>query len=441
MAPMSKEERLKHKRELMKALLTEDENNVRSFFEEEYDVWTEIKFFLSALTPDQQSQVLHGDSVSIDLKAASPEATALFHQYYSVFGPHESSQDGGQLKPEPTSVSYFLAAPNRSRDQLIPLIGLSLSSNGNGGTGNLGTGILEFGVKEAIRRAWFLPGDRRSDPIEKTLVKESNDTDSIRSQKVRNEHTAAMISEHPHPGMSEEVRERMLASMRSSLDTPSALYKLGAGSITPIVAVLPSGGQDSLVSPVGRSVGDFVHGVDNRAQRHFCKWRNGVLLTNYPFWFVQPAVGIPYSELSKIRPDKSGITPLSKWVEFMHGISDDEAEWFGKNYGVQDIKSLRECMGFLYLFPAAASADGVTIDQNTVHTLVSLRMLPQGRDYSPDGTLVRVTEAPDAASRGVSRHLSVELFDKDRNRWLVMNSNFEFPAQIEAITAPAKTQK
>ena len=412
LAPMKMEERKRYRATLKKALYLDDDKMVAFFFESE-GFWNQANFFFGALSLDQQDAVLeHNGVVTVSLKTLPHDVYDLFHLTFLASNSGTRTPEGTVVPdPEPESVQFFRSSPNRPHEQLAPMIEIVEVSSA---LSWMGTGHLEPGIRNAIKHAWMLPGDSATDPIVQTLVKEPTETEWSRRQKEKIQ------------AEEEKVRKFLGARVQNRpvgfLGTPLGftLIQLAQGSDTPLLAMLPTEGQSRYSTPVGKLVQLFLDDLEGNQKEYIYKWRNGVLLVSDPFWFAEPVSVLPFSVLRSLHPDKVGHIPLIALSNLMRDISDDQAQWFAAETGLQNFKQLRPCLLLVANNPGVLQPAGISLDDATARYLQSVAF-PRSVPASDAPMQLRVREEMTKDFPSVSSFLNLEAYDTEQKKWALLN--------------------
>jgi len=111
-------------------------------------------------------------------------------------------------------------------------------------------------------------------------------------------------------------------------------------------------------------VSQFLLHFEGPTKEHFYKWHDGVLLVSYPEWFTQRTDAVPYFILSNLKPDPHRQVRVADWIKFMRLISDDQADWFAKVYGIDGISSFRAIILLMDGYPGLSGTNSVVLDQS-----------------------------------------------------------------------------
>ncbi len=429
LAPMTMSQRYLHRLEVKRALYMEDDEMVDALFQNDR-FWTEANFFFEALSLAQQEAVMRGATIEVELKSLPPETYALYHKIYIESDTKVGGADGVLRQiPELDVVKVMGTGPNAKQANLSPMIEVNDASGAK--LSFMGTGHLQFGIRDAIKNMWTLPNDSLDDPVGQAIVKEPKQTDEIRGElqtitaqdKFVLEHSsAAFVAQHP----------------LGTLGTPLGftLAEVAQGSSVPVVAMLPANDQRRFGSPVGKTVQSYMRVLEGkRFKTYFFKWCDGVLLVNTPDWFIDPVQVIPSSLWASLHPDKNGHVPVLELANLMNKTSEDQAQWFAKEVKMQHFELLRLCLLQLANEPRLLSNQGVILEPETAKCIV-----PSNIQMPTDPhTRYRMRELENGPGEGNTTRLRVEALSPEQEQWQVL-SVLQLPQYVPA-SAPAKAAR
>ena len=217
--------------------------------------------------------------------------------------------------------------------------------------------------------------------------------------------------------------------MRGGLNLETRLEQLARGGSVPVVAVLPArnpnafGSQNSFSTPAGKPVQEFLDHLERNDKHQIYKWREGVLLVNYPFWFTESNSAIPYSLLSRVHPGKMGQAPLRDWIALMSKISDDQANWFAATYQYSgDMKQLRPMLLLIDQYPHIMETTGSNVDGEKLTHLWAASSPPRseiGIRRTEIACEIRMDDP--AVLHGSTLFLHLEWRDDAAAKWVTIN--------------------
>ena len=424
LTPMAMDERKAHKSDLKKALLVDDDTLVDGLFNEPL-FWTEASLFLSVMSPDQQADVLTGKSVSVTMNSLSQDAHCLYEQAFKDRVISTTNADGTETRlPPPEAILFVPMAPSVARKRLAPAVFMDL---GPVSMSWMGTGSLEVGVRDAIKHAWMLPGDRTTDGASTVVVHEPTATTTLRNDQAVAAAALERFRNNSLPGIPERNREMILAGLVANLAAGPRLEELSLGSGTPVLAMLPSNDNHGYATPVGATVQGFLDRFASRSQDHFYKWRDGVLLISHPFWFTDPNSAISYYVLKMLLPDQHGRVPLRVWADFIGRISDDQAEWFAAAYGVDSMPKVTTCLRVINAIPAVLQKEGAPMTPEAMRLLISASILPRDLQATNGPYRLRMREPLHQQGVPSANGIAVEITGGSIEQWRAV-ALFQLPS-------------
>ncbi len=405
LAPLTMDERRLHKDDLKKALFLDDGPMIDFYFENE-SFWNEANFFCRALNREQQQAILEGKSITVVLNTLPHDVYNFYHQAYLQMDPKERDETGKMIPvPEPLSVQFSPSYPDHRQERLAPAI---LVSDSMGAVSWMGTGCLEFGVRDAIKKAWLLPSDRASDAASNKVVESTPETEGQKQEREADEALLRRLTP-----------DSLFPNRRKGLKLDTDLQQLASGTSTPLLAILHDQ-LNSDASPVGKPMQQFLDRLEGNFKTYMVKWDQGMLLVAYPEWFTDTTPAIPYSLLHNLHPDKHGEVPLTELLSLMHHLSDDQAVWFAAKQNISNLSQLRPCLLFAVENPRVLMSDGLVIDDETLRTLQSASIIPSNSQLSTqDGRIRLKQEMSDVP--GVASTIRVEWNDIKLRTWKLLN--------------------
>jgi hypothetical protein len=412
MAPMPMEERKKHRETLKKALYLEDDDEMVAFFFEDEAFWNQANFFFGALSSAQQQAVLEGNNVSVALKTLPSAVYDFYHQAYLQQDLQTRDEFGNTVPvPEPENVQIYRSDPNTSQGRLAPVI---FATDRKGALTWMGSGDLEFGVRDAIKKAWVLPGDSTTDPASHMIVGATQETDDMRREREATKTYLDQLSSN----LPAEFQNRPARPI--ALNLAYTLQQVAQGTSTPVLAILPDR-PASYGSPVGKPVQQLLDRMDKHYKAYFYKWRNGALLISYPEWFTEPNAAIPFSLLRQLHPDRRGAVPVLDLARFMHQISDDQAQWFDANHNINGLRIHRPCLLYIAENPRVLQPEGIVIEDQALQYLQSISVVPKNNNLSAQAGRIRLQEEQIPNLPDIASYIRVEWYSGEPRTWKLLN--------------------
>ena len=411
LAPMTMAQRSMHRYELQKALHTEDTALIDSLFQNE-EFWTETKFFVGALTPDQQDAVLHGSTVAVDIKSLPPDIYAHYHQSYVFFNVHTSGSDGVLYKvPEAQTVKFIPSRPNAAQKTVAPMISVT---NATGAAYSwMGTGHLEAGIRDALKQLWMLPGDSAADPAGEALVKQPVFDEILAAEKQKAvDKIQAMLDLAP-----QDFPVRQISAQNGG-PLGLTLKELARGADVPLLALLPTADNTFFRSAVGKQVQPYMTSLEGgNHKNYFFKWRDGVLLVNTPEWFVTVQEPVPASAWVQIHPDSNGHVSIKELAALFKQLTRGQFAWLASEIGLRDPVGLRDCVLLAASEPALMAVNGERVPA------AILQPFGLPIELTPNADMVQARIRVDSKEGDPTlRFVQLEVYSSAQNRWLVITS-------------------
>lgn len=403
--------------ELKRVLHIDDDEQLDFHFRSEA-FWNEAKIFFGSLTENQQSSVLNGGSASVSWSALSPNIQRLYHQNWDISWDDARKEDASIQPPprpaDPERLTFRRAGTDLRQDFFSPRIDIVLPDNAESW---LGTGHIEVGIRDALKAAWMLPGDTLLSSRRNAVITEPKETEESRTELQKLQEDADTI-------------RRLFPQRPGHLPQPHgiplklALSQLAEGASVPVFALVPAKFEQNFYSPIGKRVLEFIDPMEHHGRRYFCKWRNDVLLLIAPGWFAEATDPVPFHLLRGLQADASGYVPILDLARFYSRLSEDQARWFGEEYGVEDSNRLRACLTVVARYPGSLRPGGVGLDADT---LEPLSRAVNSRESGIDKTVYRFARLKPRSVVNPVAHtttllLDIELFETARGRWLPVTS-------------------
>ncbi len=291
---LSPEEQDKQKSLYSKAMLQKSDEIANSYLDaRKTGLISRMKVMLELLDDQGIDAVLDGGAVTLPLAKLSETQKASMLQFYDQY--HlEFTQNGVPVlppSPEPTSMTIYSIRSRGSKKDVMPNILLSVGESG--ALTCLGPGV-SGGFIQSLGRAWILPGDLQSHPLEETLIPDA---------KIENK----TIEVKEHSAQDAKRHNPVDADYERRLTETSILTKI------PIIAVLNQEVRQSYVEPANKTtVKKFLDTTEGRSSIKIHKWRKGILLISTPDWMMSQDSIIPVNLMKKMqtllyRPSKEGL--------------------------------------------------------------------------------------------------------------------------------------
>jgi len=356
MCNMTPKERQANAHQLAQAMLAENDDKVRYYVNDSKsadDYWAMIRAFATALTPDQQAQLLQGGTISLPLNSLDANTQATLR---ASIGHNYTESNGVRIEePPPDTVRFSFGQHDignkydtDSKQHLIRQLFIGV---GNAHSFVSGTylGGMQLGLKNRVLGRWILPGDLLHAATEKQVLSTLPDL------------PAASLWQHVAPF------DRLLT-------------QLAAAQSVSYIGVAPEDPNNQVDLPFGKSVELCLEEL-RRSTGVMHKWRDGVLLFNYSVWFYGDEAQYPYAVVKQLRESKQRHigTPLT-----LPEIADDvitlslvQMKRLAKEFPqIKDNRIKRPIFVFYKKYPGTLSEEGLTADLNMVAMLKELKLMP-----------------------------------------------------------------
>ncbi len=291
---LSPEEQDKQKSLYSKAMLQKSDATANAYLDARKEgLISRMKVMLDLLDDQGIDAVLDQGAVTVPFANLNETQKAAMVQYYKQY--HVVfQQDGVQSAPstEPTSLTMQSVHNVGSKKHVMPNILLSVGESIS--LTCLGPGV-SGGFIHSLGRAWILPGDTVSHPLEETLIPEAN----IESRTVK-------VNDEAAPGSKRQIP--------IGGDYENRLASTSISTSIPIIAVLNREDRKSNVEPLRHTtLKKFLFETEyglSLLKMH--KWRMGILLISTPDWMMSQDSIIPVSLIKKMekilnRPSREGL--------------------------------------------------------------------------------------------------------------------------------------
>jgi len=336
------------KREALKKITDDPDNYARNLGLTSERVWTDLRSFKEALTPDQRQAVLHGQTITAPLTTLAPISQA----YYSRI--HQEAQGlqtqvGAQPLPPPPFIRFnaihYFSLPSITIDvpnctTFMPVIGGSNAYKG---------------WKLYLASLWELDGDA--------------ETNSRIDRRIESEPAKSRVDRavNPFPARLPNGPANFDPETGERIDWPGRLAErweqVGVGSHIPLICRLARDEDiyDSFPDipiPGGLTVSEFIGKLWNK--QHIVKWRDSVMLVTNTCWPNEDPP-IPGSFLRRLRANaKPGcILPMTDVTEAAETLTDKQLRRLAGDYpAMQEVMQKRGLLLLLKHRPELARLTG-----------------------------------------------------------------------------------
>ena len=380
------------------------------FSDNDASYWDQFSFFSRALTPEQQMQVLRGQTrVDLQVNNLAPEAKTPFTAFYRFHFP--SGNINGMPAPStslPDSVSLYTTRGRTENRNLCPLVFIQIG--GRGSLSILVSGLLSFNFRSILWRAWMLTGDKTEDVSAQKTISEAVEKDPEPLQTVvRRDGRVVPV---PPPGL---LRLR--------------LFQIAQGASLPLLAILPasqpgkSSSSQNFSSVVNKKVQEPLDKLNFAEGRPFYKWRGGFLLVNYPSYFVEAEDTVPYEVWGLWRQCKDGLMGAKELTRFMVKLDDAQFTRLKLSYPVfNNVTSWRPLFFYAKEHPEMISKEGAVLDEPTYRELLNYPLFNTNADFrSGKITTLRFTEEANHADGRNVLYVHLEGL-RDHTDWIKLRT-------------------
>ncbi len=307
--------------------------------------WSGLATFSETLSRDDQLRVLRGqeERLRVPLSKLSEKGHEFVLSVWKGFNGFSIKADGTRIPlPEPEWVQFKV---NRGlTEEISPSLYIDIQNIG--GYAYLGGMPLKKAVRKRVREMWFLPDDHP----------EGDDMERKISAEIKNETV-------PEQSRALEVRLKQLADY-----TP-----------LPIIARLPHDAVHDPGSPLAATLRTYVANLQEQPPRFLVKWRNGILLADYPSWFHDEDYLVPLQIVKQLRKSASehdGYLTMVDILEAAQILSPAQLRRLGDEFPAMfGVAELREILVTLCPTKAALSqldsAAGIPLSDRLIAALGS----------------------------------------------------------------------
>ena len=373
-AKMTPAERKRNIAELSRAMLQNDDTEAQTQISEER-VWEFVRLFAEGVPPDLQIQILRTQrEANIPLQDLPQSVRDLFHKVYTDF--HFEHYENGVKIPltEPTTLHIFSSNRDPSDHEIVP--GIMIDYGKSGSISCIPNHDIIKGVRAYLKRIWMLPGDVADDFASRKIVPEEEKVDPA---------TILPFTLGPDP----RGRPRRV-SIPHALDT--WLLLLARDTSIPMIEILPFKQTDP-GTPVKGTVQEFLHRAEQNDPDPMYKWRDGMLLVNYPMWFVEEENMVPYAIIKQLalKPDEA--IPLPRMATLMTTLSEGQVRGLGNEYRAIGAAALfYPAFRFALQSPELMTSEGIKLTPEKIARLLPLPLSHPQSLKEGTATALRLTE-------------------------------------------------
>jgi hypothetical protein len=284
---------------------------------------------------------------------------------------------------------------------------------------------MDNGLRRRGYANWILPGDQKVSPLS--------------DRKIPGEQTPQVPRTDSIPPIDNPVLSSVLNLPKGTLAENIPLYTwrlLQCATALPLsyMAVLPQEQPSRLEEPFGKTVQDYMNLLTGNPHFLMHKWRESVLLVNYPNWFYGEDLPVPYRLLAQLRSQalaNGGYLPIGIIGEAIRTLSASQIGRLGEEFPVLPEALNWEPMQLCKSFPNVLTVQGLPMKPEV------MAVLRQFVQIAPEVRLLGVRlhqENRDVQSQPM-RVLSLQ-FRSERRDWSTVGSIVMQPGRLK--TQPAK---
>jgi len=374
-AILTPKERQAYIRQLSDAMMQANDTAAKSYLSDipvSNGTWSRIGMFTTELSASERDQLLHGATVAIPLSRMSAEHQQMMLAFW---GHPYSIHDGVRTDEIADTVQFYFSSKLGAMKRMVRDLYIGIGNSG--GFTSLGSmGMLELGLAPHHYEGWILPGDRKSIDLENQPVNS--------------------LPTFPDDSLWQHV-PRFDKLLTQFADAQNVSY----------LGIIPEDANDGTTISLGKSAKQCLEDLRNSAGLMH-KWRQGVLLFNFPLWFYGDEAQYPYSVVKRLREstahhdDGSPLT-LSEIADPVVTLTDAQMMRLAKEFPqVEKNKLQRPIFDFYKKYPGILADDGLGVDLNMLDQMKQLKIMPP---LAADKSLERVRISEDSPEAGKNRRL------------------------------------
>ena len=148
-------------------------------------------------------------------------------------------------------------------------------------------------------------------------------------------------------------------------------------------------------------------------------------MVNYPEWFAEQPVVIPYNIYKLFHPNKAGHVSFAELASVATRLSRDQIEWMAEKYKIANFKFIGTLLEFAANYPNLLKEGGVVVSPDVLKELRQRRVIAQDSNLSYDnGVQLRLREVPSTKKESSVSTLHLERYNLDTRKWVPL---FTYP--------------
>jgi hypothetical protein len=297
---------------MVKELLQGDQALVNGYLDTNDRTWTGLALFKESLSPEKQANVLRDQNAAIQVPVSqlNEQGQRFVHSVWEDSHAKRKRNGVEEAVPEPGFIRFKIS--RSLKGQVAPILVITIE--GIGGYGYAGGTPLEKALRKRIADLWMLTNDSTNNPAASRVV--------TMSQKLEP------------------------AEKRPSHAFEFRLAQISEAASVPIMARIPDGQIDDPGPAFEHSVQDFLSKIKDVPPYCQNKWKNNILLIDYPTWFQdQPATGTwqLVKQLRLSQQANSGFLPLEDLAVAANRLTPAQLNQLGNEFPVlKNVADLQE---------------------------------------------------------------------------------------------------
>lgn len=200
------------------------------------------------------------------------------------------------------------------------------------------------------------------------------------------------------------------------------------------ISILPEETDDHVSISVGKPMEQCLHDLEEHAELMH-KWRDGVLLLNYPLWFFGEDAQYPYAIVKQLRQnsrhnDGTALT-FPDITDAVITLTPMQMKRLAKEFPQVDAnKTKRSLFVFYKKYPEILSATGMAIDLRMLALLKELKLLPTlAEKDTPER--IRIIEKPVSNAKDQRRIYLAQMQTSQHKEWADIESLVIMPSATQ----------
>ena len=415
-ARMTPEQRKSEIKRFLKATHQSDATgNVKDFYTSPDGdiVWSGLRAFSESLSPEQQRRILQTqEPVKIPITSLSPASQEYVRGIWKMMIPYQILPDGTHKPvptPEPVDVTFQTKWNSHVRKYAAPALFLYIGETAGGYSYIGGTALNAHRVTQAAD-LWLLSGDAQTDAANSREVRKPEKPEEEPIDYAHQDASVlnALIQSGKQPPMA-RWGERRLGQVSEGAGV-STLGRL------PIVQ-----NEDEMGLPFGRSVADCLEKLTAKND-YMTKWRDHILLVNYPTWYEEDGFVAPYRLIKQLRGAQKrggGTLPFADFAMAVNRMENDSLDLLALEFPLfHRAGDARPMCKLFELYPELVRKGGINVTPELQTAWQHLRLPPHPAIVNGTAQSLRVTSVLENGSTQLYR---LEYLNAERKWVLIMS--------------------